>query len=99
MNGITDTKFRRWLFNEISLATGIIAIVISVMTWIQSPVRDLELGDVQIKADILELQKGRKEDQTNLSIHLTELQVQLDRVELQQIKLLEGLARLEAVHR
>lgn len=94
-----QSKIRKVLFNEVSLATGLIALVVSVMVWVQNPVQDLEKGDVQIRADIVALQVRAGQTENSLNTRLIAMQIQLDRVEGRQIEVLQSLARLEAEHK
>jgi len=94
-----QSKIRKVIFNEISLATGLIALVVSVMVWVQNPVAALEKGDVQTRADIIALQVRATQTETNLNLRLVAMQIQLDRVEARQIEVLQSLARLEQQHK
>ena len=96
---IEGEKIRKLLFNEISLFTGIIAIILSIVFWVQNPIRNIELGDIKIKADIAQLQKDLKNQEIDINVRLVQMQIQLDRVEGRQIEVLQSLARLEAQHK
>ena len=96
---IEGEKIRKLLFNEISLFTGIIAIILSIVFWVQNPIRNIELGDIKIKADIVQLQKDLKNQEIDINVRLVQMQIQLDRVEGRQIEVLQSLARLEAQHK
>jgi hypothetical protein len=106
INGNGEKKWRKWLFNEISLFTGVIAIIISIMFWIQNPIQELreQLNEQQaehiiMRAEIKAIETKTIALDTTLSANLISLQVQLDRVEARQIEVLKGLAELQAIHK
>ena len=93
-----QTKWRRWLFNEVSLFTSIIVVVIGVVFWISDPIEDCSKKLITIDARITAVEVKNAEIEISLNLKLTGLQVQLDRVEARQIEVLKGLAELQAVH-
>jgi len=105
-NGNGEKKWRKWLFNEISLLTGLIAIVLSILFWIQNPIQELrtELNMQKAEHDLMRAEIKAIDIKTTglstaLSANLISLQIQLDRVEARQIELLKGLAELQAIHK
>lgn len=106
INGNGEKKWRKWLFNEISLFTGVIAIVISIMFWVQNPIKELT-ADLNIqkaehalmRAEIKAIEVKTIGLDDTLSANLVSLQLQLNRVEVRQIEVLKGLTELQAVHK
>ena len=91
-----ENKWKKWLFNEVSLFVGMIAIVVSFITYFNSPVEQLRLEYVQIKADVAELKTNAKRVEDDIAVHLISMQIQLDRVEQRQIQVLQDLAALKS---
>jgi len=92
-----ESKIRKVLFNEVSLAIAAVGAISGIIFWIQNPQNDLQLEIVKLQSQVesnetiaAELAKIKNND-------LHEVQLRMDRIEARQIEELQAIARLEAL--
>lgn len=92
-----ETKIRKVLFNEVSLAIGAVALISSGIFWVMNPQTELRLDVIKLQSQLesnetitVELQKIKNND-------LHEMQLRMDRIEARQIEELQAIARLEVL--
>lgn len=91
-----ESKIRKVLFNEVSLAMAFIGAISGLIFWVVNPQQDLNLKLVRLETQLesnetiaVELAKIKNND-------LHEMQLRMDRIEARQIELLQAMARVEA---
>ena len=92
-----DTKTRKVLFNEVSLAIGSVAMISSFIFWITNPQQELQLTITRLQSQVESNETVTQALEKIKNNDLHEVQLRMDRLEERQIKTLEGIARLEAL--
>lgn len=90
-------KFRRYLYNEVSLVLAIIGVISGFIFWIQNPQQSLEKELVRIETKIEANDEISKQIANIKDNDLHELQIKMDSLADKQVQLLERMARLEAL--
>lgn len=92
-----ESKIRKMMFNEVSLAMAIVGVTLSVSMWVINPQQDLREEVIRLKAQIesnetvaTELAKIKNND-------LHELHLSIGRLEERDIAILQAIARVEAL--
>lgn len=92
-----DSKIRKVLFNEISLAVAAVGMISSFIFWVTNPQQDLREQIIRLETQMesnetiaAELAKIKNND-------LHEVQLRLDRIEERQLEMIKSVARIEAL--
>jgi hypothetical protein len=91
-----ENKFTKYLYNQISLMVAGIALVSSVMFWVMSPQKNLEIQMTKLQSQVESNQTVADALSKIKNNDLNEIQLRLDRIEARQIEELKAVARLEA---
>jgi preprotein translocase subunit YajC len=91
-----ETKFTKYLYNQISFMVAGIALVSSVMFWIMNPQQDMQLQIVKLQTQMESNQTVTAALDKIKQNDLNEIQLRLGQIEDRQIEILKAVARLEA---
>lgn len=93
-----ESKVRKIIFNEISFVIAVVGCVSGVIFWVANPQRTLEMQFVKLQSLVESNQTVVTALQNIKDNDLHELQLKMNQIEDRQIKILEAIARLEAVY-
>ncbi len=92
-----ESKIRRVLFNEVSLAIAAVGAISGIIFWIQNPQQDLQIQIVKLQGQLESNESVAAELAKIKNNDLHEVQLRMDRIESRQIEELQSIARLEAM--
>lgn len=92
-----DSRIRKMMFNEVSLAMAIVGVTLSVSMWVINPQQDLKEEIIRLKAQIESNETVRAELAKIKNNDLHELQLSIGRLEERDIAILQAVARVEAL--
>lgn len=92
-----ESKIRKVLFNEVSLAIAAIGFISSLIFWVQNPQNALEIEIVKLQAQVASNESVAAELAKIKNNDLHEMQLRMDRIEERQIEELQAIARIEAL--
>lgn len=91
-----DSKIRKVIFNEVSLAIALVGVVVSIMFWIMNPQTESRESIIKLQARVESTETVTAALQKIKDNDLHEMQLRMDRIENRQLEQLESQARLEA---
>ena len=92
-----ETKIRKVLFNEVSLAIASIGLISSFIFWVMNPQQKLTIEIVKLQSQVASNESVAAELAKIKNNDLHEIQLRMDRIEERQIQELQAIARLEAL--
>lgn len=92
-----ESKVKKILFNEISLAMSIIGVTLAVAFWVVNPQTELEKQLIRLQAQTESNEQVATALEKIKNNDLHEMQLRMDRMESRQIEQLQAIARIEAL--
>lgn len=94
LNGGTDSKIRKAIFNEVSFCIALVGIVSSLIFWVSNPQNEMQIELVRLQAQmdsnetvVQTLEKIKNND-------FVEIHKAIDQIETRQIEILQTLAAI-----
>lgn len=92
-----ETKIRKVLFNEVSLAIAAVGLISSLIFWVQNPQQSLKEEIIRLQSQVESNESVAAELSKIKNNDLHEMQLRMDRIEERQIAELQAMARIEAI--
>lgn len=92
-----QSKIRKMMFNEVSLAIAVVGMASSVIFWVTNPQNALREDVIRLQAQVESAETVTQALERIKNNDLHEIQLRMDRQEQRQVELLQAVARLEAL--
>lgn len=91
-----EEKFKKVLYNQVSLFIALVGVVSSVLFWLTNPQVELATRVSAVEKDLTFIADTYENEEQNQSESLSEIKDRLKSVEEHQLNILQAVARLEA---